>query len=148
MSAPSPSIIQPDWARRPTGEEIGRYYPKAAVRENLEGEAVLQCKVTVAGSLADCTAYAETPSGVGFGEAVLKMASIFRMLPMTPDGKPSTGESSAFLSVSASRGQGYGYRWLGSRIRASTDASSWTVESRQSCASTTVRSIDPPLAPT
>ena len=41
---PRPSVItNPDWARKPSGEDIARYYPDRALRMEVEGRATLSC---------------------------------------------------------------------------------------------------------
>jgi protein TonB len=44
-------ITNPDWARRPTGEDIARYYPDRAQRMEVEGRATLSCTVNARGTL-------------------------------------------------------------------------------------------------
>jgi TonB family protein len=93
-AAPAPRvsvITQPDWLRRPSGEDLTRLYPKAALAKKLEGFATIQCHVTAAGGLADCRTIDESPLGEGFGEAALAMASTFKMRPMAKDGAPVDG---------------------------------------------------------
>ena len=42
-----PSVItMPDWVRRPTGEDMARFYPSKAAREEVEGRATLSCSVS------------------------------------------------------------------------------------------------------
>jgi TonB family protein len=93
-TAPSgaPSVItNPDWQRLPTGQDMSKYYPKAAMREDLAGRALLTCSVAVDGRLTNCTATQATPEGSGFGEAAVAMSEVFRMRPQTKDGKPVAG---------------------------------------------------------
>jgi TonB family protein len=54
----------------------------------IEGKATISCFVTLEGALRDCTVKSEEPEGVGFGEAALAMATLFKMRPATRDGKP------------------------------------------------------------
>src|SRR5450432_400814 len=84
-------IVNPDWLRRPTGEEFASLYPKAAVDQRIEGRATMQCKVDAEGALIDCALLTEDPAGEGFGPAALAMSSLFRMRPMTRDGQPVSG---------------------------------------------------------
>jgi TonB family protein len=87
-----PSVITtPDWLRKPTGEDMARFYPPAAAAANVEGRATLHCSVTAEGALSDCTTAAEDPVAQGFGDAALSLAAMFRMRPMTKDGVPVSG---------------------------------------------------------
>src|SRR6202020_2475913 len=52
----------------------GPYYPAAAVASGVEGDAVIQCTLTVSGRLRACTGISEDPAGVYFGAAALTMA--------------------------------------------------------------------------
>lgn len=87
----TPTIVNPDWQRRPTAEDIARYYPKAALKEDLAGRVVLSCTVEVDGRLSACTASQATPQGAGFEEAAVAMSEVFRMRPQTRDGRPVAG---------------------------------------------------------
>lgn len=92
MAASSaPVLTQPDWIRKPSGEDMGSYYPHKAMIEGKAGRVLLVCKVDGAGTLVDCNAEDETPADEGFGEAALKMAHIFAMRPMTLNGQPVSG---------------------------------------------------------
>jgi len=90
----SAKITHPDWARRPSGEDIAQYYPEKAQRLELEGRATVLCKVGVDGRLRDCEVVEESPPDAGFGEATKRLAEeTFRMTPMTRDGVPVDGAS-------------------------------------------------------
>ncbi|HEY0649357.1 energy transducer TonB [Phenylobacterium sp.] len=92
VTPPRPSVItNPDWLRRPTGEDFALAYPPAAVRDEVEGRATISCQVLASGLLADCSLMSEEPAGYGFGAAALSMAFKFRMRPMTKDGVPVDG---------------------------------------------------------
>jgi protein TonB len=84
-------ITQPDWVRRPSAEDVERYYPERAQRMNIEGRASISCTVDARGTLNSCSVSAETPSDAGFGDAALRMSKLFKMRPMTKDGSPSDG---------------------------------------------------------
>lgn len=81
----------PEWIRRPDAQDLRRFYPREAVRKGLPGRAVITCEINAEGLLTKCTVHEETPPGEGFGEAALKMASLFKMTPQTPDGQSVAG---------------------------------------------------------
>ncbi|WP_091741845.1 energy transducer TonB [Phenylobacterium immobile] len=81
-------ISQPDWIQKPTQEEMWRVVPTQAAREGVAGEAFVECRVNVEGGLHACKVFHEAPLGMGFGEAALAMTPVFRMRPLTRDGKP------------------------------------------------------------
>lgn len=87
----APLIAQPDWVRRPTAEDVARYYPPAAAASRLAGGAVIACDVTADGRLSSCTVVREDPTGAGFGDAALKMSADFEMKPMSKGGHPVAG---------------------------------------------------------
>lgn len=90
-TSPPPAVNKPDWVRRPTDEEVADYYPLAAARDGLEGQATIQCAVTRMGTLEQCLILSETPPGAGFGQAAVAMAPGFRMTPMTVNGEAVDG---------------------------------------------------------
>ncbi len=81
----------PDWVKRPTGEEVANYYPPVASVVGVSGHVTIQCAVQTTGFLANCRILAETPAGMGFGDAALAMAKLFQMKPMTVNGQPVAG---------------------------------------------------------
>ena len=84
-------ITNPDWAQRPSAEDVGRFYPSLATVIRLSGRAEISCAVTPAGALDGCEVLAETPVGLGFGDAALKLSAGFRMHPRMLDGQPVAG---------------------------------------------------------
>ena len=89
---PRPSVItNPDWARKPSGEDIARYYPDRALRMEVEGRATLSCTVSARGTLEGCAVVSEDPADQDFGAAAIRMSKLFKMRPQTRDGAPVEG---------------------------------------------------------
>ena len=86
-------ITNPQWIRRPDGEEVGRYYPAEAAAAGASGRAVLKCQVTAEGDVKPCEVMSEEPAGKGFGDAALKLSALFKMRPQLADGRPVGGAS-------------------------------------------------------
>ncbi|MBS0360913.1 MAG: energy transducer TonB [Proteobacteria bacterium] len=83
-------ITNPDWRHGPSGADLIRSYPKAALAAHLEGRAVLHCGVAATGDLMGCRVVSEDPAGYGFGEAALSLAPKFKMKPQLRDGAPTS----------------------------------------------------------
>jgi len=84
-------VTNPDFAQRPSNEDMARYYPDRAQRMGANGRATFSCTVTANGKLVDCSITNEDPPDQGFGDATLKLTRIFKLRPMTRDGVPTNG---------------------------------------------------------
>lgn len=78
-----PEITNPRWVRQP--RDLARYYPARALAREQTGSVLLNCRVDVGGAL-HCSVLSETPVGWGFGDAALRIAQDYRMVPATRDG--------------------------------------------------------------
>jgi His-Xaa-Ser repeat protein HxsA len=86
-------ITRPDWARKPSGDDMARYYPDRAQRMEVNGRATIRCTVTTKGTLENCVVTSETPEDFGFGDAALRLSRLFRMKPLSLDGLTATGKT-------------------------------------------------------
>jgi TonB family protein len=85
------AITNPDWATLPNADDMSKYYPEVAGMKGLAGKATIRCVVKADGSLSGCVVESDSPRGVGFGNAALRMSGVFRMKPKTRDGAPVEG---------------------------------------------------------
>jgi TonB family protein len=87
-----PGLIKhPVWLSRPSGADIGRYYPPNALERGVTGRSTVDCDVLFDGTLTDCVVAAESPVDAGFGRASLRFIGRFRMAPQDPDGSRVEG---------------------------------------------------------
>lgn len=90
-SAPETVLQRPHWVQKPTGHDLALVYPKGAAAHGQEGRAFIRCSITAEGRLTACTVPEETPPGMGFGEAALKLAPLFRMEGLSQEGRSVAG---------------------------------------------------------
>jgi TonB family protein len=90
------TVVDPDWTRLPRSSDLVRFYPHEALVREWPGSVVMRCRVGRLGAVAGCAIEREAPRGVGFGRAVLKMAPLFQMKPMSLSGRPVAG---AFVRI-------------------------------------------------
>jgi protein TonB len=90
---PAGLVIHPDWVRKPTGMDIARVYPREAASKDIAAATAISCAVTQEGTLSACQVFREEPAGLGFGEAALKLARLFKMGPMDREGQPTAGRT-------------------------------------------------------
>jgi protein TonB len=89
---PRPTVITaPDWASRPSADDVSRYYPDRAQRLSVSGKAEISCGVLANGKLTNCTIVSEDPPDQQFGDAALKLSKLFKMRPQSKDGVPTSG---------------------------------------------------------
>ncbi len=74
----------PHWVQEASGADMDAAFPaRAAASGVAAGSARLDCDVRPDGSLSDCRVSEEKPSGMGFGDAALSVAHLFRLAPQT-----------------------------------------------------------------
>jgi len=87
--APPPELIQ--WTQRPEGSDFAEVYPAQARRRTQDGRVVLECVANDKGRMTQCTVLSQEPEGMGFGEAGLKLAHLFRVKTTTSSGQSVVG---------------------------------------------------------
>jgi len=88
--AVGPMVDNPDWIRLPDADDYLDYYPERASRMSIGGRVTLGCLVSDAGTLS-CSVTSEAPGDQGFGAAALKISKLFKMKPVSRDGRPVGG---------------------------------------------------------
>jgi TonB family protein len=88
---PRDVITRPDWVHTPDAADLARYYPPAAFERGTEGHSTMRCTVTAQGTLTSCVVISETPAGVGFGAALLRLTRFFAMRTTTAEGRSVAG---------------------------------------------------------
>lgn len=82
---PRPSVIRNvAWSRPPRPTESD--YPSRAMDRGISGSAVVRCTAQANGRPANCEVVSETPSGMGFGSAAVRIVQRGQLSPRTVDG--------------------------------------------------------------
>jgi len=84
-------ITNPDILQAPSPAEVEPYYPARAARNGVSGRVVLNCAVSAAGALVNCSVASESPPDEAFGAAAMHIATLFKMKPLLLDGNPVAG---------------------------------------------------------
>ena len=71
-------------AEEPMADRLRAYYPAQAIAAGLDGAATLSCTVTPQRAFKNCRLVSEEPTGMGFGEAALRLAAASRPNPKAP----------------------------------------------------------------
>lgn len=88
-AAPAPDTY---WAQRPTPAQINAAWPAAAAQAGTPGRALMVCKAGADGGLGGCRLVMDSPSGEGFGPALLTMAPQFRVNMTSPHAPAAGGD--------------------------------------------------------
>jgi hypothetical protein len=84
------TVTKPAWAQIPTAADFQATFPKTQNGVN-DVRVVLGCTVEAGGALGACSVAQETPTGQGYGDGALALASKFRVAPWSTDGAPTVG---------------------------------------------------------
>ena len=89
-AGPAGPIDDPVWTRSPPAALLDGSFPAKAADAGLRtGRAVLDCLAGPDGAMTDCTVVDETPAGMDFGPAALRVAAAMSVALWTPDGRPT-----------------------------------------------------------
>ena len=78
----------PDWLHAPTSGDIRAAFPNNGAAQQRGGSATVSCIVTTTGAVRDCRVAAESPAGLGFGQAALTLTPQFLFRPASHNGQP------------------------------------------------------------
>jgi len=84
LALASPALGQ-QFTATPTAEDFAREYPQAAREAGLGGNVEIRCRANREGELTNCRVESETPPGMGFGDAGIRMMQYFRVSPPEPE---------------------------------------------------------------
>jgi TonB family protein len=84
------TVKTPKWAALPSVTDLQTTIPKTEGGPN-NVRVTLVCTVQAGGSLDGCAVDREEPAGQGFGQAVLALASKFKVEPWSAEGMPTVG---------------------------------------------------------
>jgi protein TonB len=87
-TAPLPTeVAEGRWKHIPSTYDRALAYPAQAANTRTAGQATLKCKINDIGAPAHCSVHSETPTGFGFGKALMSLRSKMRFYP------PQAGEN-------------------------------------------------------
>jgi TonB family protein len=89
-------LASPQWKRGPDDDAIRAAFPPKAVGVSSHGQVGLVCAADAAGVMTGCRVIAETPAGLGFGEAALELSHQMAVNLWTEDGRPVEGAQVSF----------------------------------------------------
>lgn len=90
---PADVVEEPDWLTNPSGADVISYYPDLVTDRSISGSVVLDCKLSATGRVDSCTIQQESPYGLGFGDASIRLLKDKgRFRPKKVNGRPVEGE--------------------------------------------------------
>ena len=110
---PAPGVIgDPVWTRAPVATVLQESFPGKAADAGLStGRAVLDCVADPEGAMTGCKVVDETPPGMDFGPAALRVAAVMSVALWSADGTPTQERHVKFaLRLNRQEGAGGGAR--------------------------------------
>jgi len=92
LDGSTPGIGRPEWTMLPTLDDFTAVIPSAARKaEVYSARVVMACTVAAEGALESCVAQSETPVGLGYADAAIRLSPTFRLSVWTDEGLPTIG---------------------------------------------------------
>ncbi len=91
----------PHWIRPPDPDATGVFMPSFANTLGIEGRATIRCEVEKPGSPENCEVMAESPDGLGFGQAGIYVMNTGYLAPKMVAGRPVRAEVSSTIHFRA-----------------------------------------------
>jgi hypothetical protein len=95
VAAAPANFVRSKIIRRPPREALAKLFPEAASRAGVSGVATASCVVSASTQLEHCKIVSESPQGYGFGDALLKILTLYRVRPPTLNGQPLANDGFA-----------------------------------------------------
>jgi TonB family protein len=86
---PAPAPFE--WTQTPSSEQTEKLFPKKALEVGLSGRTLIGCTIAADGSLSDCEVMGEQPTNLGFAQAAIEDAKLYRASPTDRAGAPTAG---------------------------------------------------------
>jgi protein TonB len=74
-------LFTADAAGQPAELDLSTYYPDVAMRKEVTGRAVVRCDISQDRTLQNCRIVEESPPGLRFGDATIRVAARMRVKP-------------------------------------------------------------------
>ncbi|WGM38659.1 NERD domain-containing protein [Caulobacter sp. NIBR1757] len=84
-------IPSPVWVQQPSLADLEQAMPYAATAAEQDGVVELECSALASGRVGDCRVMEESPRGLGFGGAGLRLTDRLQMQSQMPDGRSVAG---------------------------------------------------------
>jgi hypothetical protein len=87
----APLVIDPTWTQMPDGPSLAGFYPERSQRMGVQGFAVIDCQVGMAGDLVHCWISGEDPTDSEFGWSLLNLSTVVKLQPTDAQGASLVG---------------------------------------------------------
>jgi TonB family protein len=85
------AITEPEWAKEPPPTWRPESYPRALARDGRPGYAALLCRAGPKGELLNCQLKFEVPTGLGVGDAAIRVLPRYRLKQTDIYGRATAG---------------------------------------------------------